>query len=148
MTTSAEKPFLSDLIPGGHPSEFLVGYLVSSLMNSMHEAVLDEFIEQGITKATLAKRIDADAALVNRWLSGPSNWTLETLGKLLAGLECELDFHVVKLRPAAATESLSSDLLSNEDRNTIPSLGDFIKRRASPKQGGNAQGQNIGLLAA
>ena len=149
MTTSAEKPFLSDLIPGNYPPEFLVGYLVSTLMNSMHEAVLDEFIDQGITKAALAKRINTDAALVNRWLSGPSNWTLETIGKLLAGMECELDFSVKRIRPSAI-QSSTSDIFSTpgNNPNPIPSMEDFIKRRASPAQGEKAQSPDLDRMAA
>lgn len=45
----------------------------------------------GITKKDIARRLKKDPAQISRWLSGPSNLTLETLSDLLLALDAEAD---------------------------------------------------------
>ncbi len=50
---------------------------------------------QGLTKKELAFRLGKEPAQISRWLSGPGNWTLDTVSDLLLAMGCELDQEVV-----------------------------------------------------
>lgn len=102
MTTSQEKPFLSTLFSKERPPEFVLGYLRSSFINRLHEAVLATFIElekrKEISKSELARRLNKDPSQITRWLSGPGNWELETVSDMLAGMGCEPEVRVVRIQ--------------------------------------------------
>lgn len=50
----------------------------------------------GITKRDIAARLKRDPALISRWLSAPSNLTLETISDLLLALGAEMDSRVTR----------------------------------------------------
>ena len=51
----------------------------------------EEAEKTGITKKDIARRLEKDPAQISRWLSGPSNLTLETISDLLLALDAEAD---------------------------------------------------------
>ncbi len=53
---------------------------------------------QGMTQQDLAVRLGKDPAWVSRKLSGPSNWTLHTLGDLVDALDGEIEISIHDLR--------------------------------------------------
>lgn len=57
----------------------------------------EEAESNGISKKVLADRLDKDPAQLSRWLSQPSNLTLETISDLLLVMDAELECRVVKL---------------------------------------------------
>jgi hypothetical protein len=84
MTNSEVKPI--------SPRELF--YHRERLRNRVFDCVLKALAERvrlGQTnKATIAKRLGKDPAQVNRWLGGPSNWTIDTISDLMLSLEAEL----------------------------------------------------------
>lgn len=46
---------------------------------------------RGLTKKDLAERLKRDPAQITRWLSSPSNLTLDTISDILLSLDAEMD---------------------------------------------------------
>lgn len=61
------------------------------VMRAIEEAAAKE----GITKSEIAKRLGKPASQISRWLSGPSNWTLDTVSHLLFAVNAEMDYSAI-----------------------------------------------------
>ena len=90
MTTFRKIPVKSE-IAGNEPlSDYALGYLNERVRNSFYDYVLRRFHEatekEGLTKATLARRLGLEPARVTRLLGSPGNWTLDTVSELLVGI--------------------------------------------------------------
>lgn len=86
---------------GAISSETIVYYsrrLRSRVFDEMLRAFSEAIDNQGMTRAKLAKRIGVKPEQITRWFSAPSNYTLDTVAKILVGLEAELDPKVVFFR--------------------------------------------------
>jgi hypothetical protein len=55
----------------------------------------EEAEKNGITKATIATRLNRDPAQITRWLSSPGNLTLDTFSDLLFAMEAEAEPPVI-----------------------------------------------------
>jgi transcriptional regulator with XRE-family HTH domain len=68
--------------------------------NRLFEALTSFFAEEaerrGITKRDIAECLRRDPALITRWLTAPSNLTLDTISDLLLSLGAEMDYVVAK----------------------------------------------------
>lgn len=51
--------------------------------------------ETGINRKQIAEKIHKSPALVSTWLSGPSNWSLDTIDHLLRPIGAEMEYNVV-----------------------------------------------------
>lgn len=84
-----------------------IHYYRQRLKNRFFEALTSFFAQEAesrhLTKRGLAEKLKRDPAQITRWLSEPSNLTLETISDLLLGLEAEMDPQIVRFadRPKA-----------------------------------------------
>lgn len=108
---SAEKISSADL-----------AYFQDRLRSRLYDLVLTEFEnarEIGLTQAMLARRLGKRPEQINRWLSSPGNWTLETVSNLLIGISnSELMMSVESIRKnngVVIDGAISSDPLAQNN---------------------------------
>lgn len=99
MTTLAKHDFHSDLQQDGTIPVALRSYFAQRLLNRVHQELLTlirrmEANDSEFSKRKLAKRLDKKPEQLSRWLSYPSNMTLETVSDLFIGMCCELELTV------------------------------------------------------
>ncbi len=104
--------------------------LQTAVFNEIVKSFVEEVKAGRISRATLAKRIRKEPPQITRWLSGPSNLTLDTISTILLGMNAVLDAKVVFSRDISvpnyahplvdALESIMSPTVSQN----IGQLGD------------------------
>lgn len=83
------KPSGSEPIPLG-----TLAYFCARNKHRAYSLVIGELQNSGLSQADLARRLRKSPAQLSRYLSGPGNWTLDTLSGLLfaiSGAEPEYD---------------------------------------------------------
>ena len=77
-------------------------YFEQRFRNRIYEAVIraleKECETQKWKRKTLAERSGKKESQISRWLSGPGNWTLDTVSNLLFAIDAELDFRVTRFK--------------------------------------------------
>ena len=87
MTISHTPVLFEEIINGEPIPTGKLEYFRTRLRLEFYDFVLRRFLAQeNLTKAELARRIHRSPEIVNRWLAGPSNWTIDTLSDLLIGM--------------------------------------------------------------
>jgi hypothetical protein len=81
-------------------SEREIFYYRRRFLNRVHEALTTFFEEEcerrDWTRQDVAERIDRDPAQISRWLSAPSNLTLESISDLLLSVDAEMDVNIAR----------------------------------------------------
>lgn len=67
--------------------------------NRVYDKVIDALEEaankQGMTQSKIAAILDRKPSQISAWLSGPSNWTLDTISHLLRSVHATMEYKVV-----------------------------------------------------
>ena len=130
-----------------------IAYYCERLRNRVFEDVVEAFAEEAaagrITKAALARKLGKGPEQITRWFSGPSNWTLDTIGTLLLALEAELETNVVFLRDRPAVNyahPLVEDLIGAAVRAKKREAAPHYPIGARPKEAGSDAGTTAKML--
>jgi transposase len=108
-------------IKGNDPLSLgLLAYFRERQRNRIHEVVLSEFLDSGMTKTQLAKRMGRSLSRVTKWLAAPGNWEMDTVSDFL-----------LAIRGAELEPSLSRPFEQAKRNYKQP---DWIDAPASPKQ--------------
>ena len=133
MDTSPTS-FLSEIVEGIHGREIpkhKLAYFRARLRNRIYDLVITEFVrlqeQEGATKADLARRIGRDAALISRWLSAPSNWTLDTISDLLVAMKSEPELGI-----QAVGEQVTTEQAAKRKQKAIVQMSDLFHWHAQP----------------
>jgi transcriptional regulator with XRE-family HTH domain len=65
----------------------------------------EEAAKGNVNKRKLAERLGCDPALITRWLSAPSNLTLDTISDILFALGAEMDHRIVPFADRSASNA-------------------------------------------
>lgn len=67
--------------------------------NRVHEIVIkaleDAAESKGINRRQIAEKLGKSQPQISKCLSGPANWTLDTISNLLFAIDAEMDYSVV-----------------------------------------------------
>jgi hypothetical protein len=82
-----------------------IAYYRQRNRNRIFESVWWLFVKEadrcGLTKKAIALRLGKEPSQITRWLSGPGNWTLDTLSDLLLAMDAELDPTIARFSESA-----------------------------------------------
>jgi hypothetical protein len=95
MTTSLKEWSAYAELNQGELSEADKAYFRAATRRHVYGVVLDRFMDvserNGFSRADMARKLRARPEQITRWLSSPSNWTLDTLSDLLLSLSCRVN---------------------------------------------------------
>jgi transcriptional regulator with XRE-family HTH domain len=70
-------------------------YFAARNRRKIYSAIIKEFKKSKLTQAQLARRMGQRSDVICRWLSGPGNYTLDTVSGLLLGISnSELSYSI------------------------------------------------------
>ncbi|MBF6567435.1 MAG: helix-turn-helix transcriptional regulator [Candidatus Binataceae bacterium] len=110
MNTS-QTSFLSDVLDAREIPRNKLAYFRARLRNRLYDFIITAFVreqENGkLSRKQLAERIGRRPEQITRWLSGPSNWTLDTISDLLIAMGAEAEFALAFLKDKVSVEKNS-----------------------------------------
>lgn len=121
-TPKTPQPSTNSQIP-----EEEIAYYNRRLQNRVFDEVIQAFAHEAkagrISRATLAKRIGKKPEQITRYLSNPSNFTLDTISTILIGLGAELDPTVAFLRDKPAINYAPPLIQFLDSVSAVPAQG-------------------------
>lgn len=110
--TMSQTTFLSDVLDAREIPRNKLAYFRARLRNRLYDFIITAFVREQetgkLSKKQLAERIGRRPEQITRWLSGPSNWTLDTISDLLIAMGAEAEFSLVFLKDKVSVEKNSS----------------------------------------
>ena len=98
--------------------------------NNAYEAVIGALEAgakaKGMTRKDIADAIGRSTPQLSLWLSGPSNWTLDTISDLLRSVDATVDYHVV-----FDADRKSSNQFNNGIDSGVPILSTKLPEKMS-----------------
>ena len=76
-------------------------YFRQRQQNRLYDTVIHALEQAGVRRKDIAARMGIPPSQVTRLLTGPANWTSDTISDLLFAIDAELDFQVVGFRDRA-----------------------------------------------
>src|SRR5208337_2251566 len=98
-----------------------------------YNLAMKEFMDSGISKAELAKRLGKGADRVSRMLAGPANWTIDTLSDLLFAIRGGVPKYSVDYPLDRPRRNLSAREQYDFNGQTKPTQGTQLVRKADDK---------------
>jgi hypothetical protein len=101
-------------------------YLQERLRHRLYDLIVGEFVKHQsanphFTQVALARRIGRRPDVINRWLSSPGNWTLDTVTNLLAAISgAELGLSVNRFAEYPKANYTRPDWLDGSDKAYNP----------------------------
>lgn len=87
MRTFQEASKLSEPHGDEEIDRFNLSYMAGLARDRVHQMLLSAFIESGLTKSQLAKRLGMDRSRLSRIINTSSNITVETLGEVMFAID-------------------------------------------------------------
>jgi transcriptional regulator with XRE-family HTH domain len=136
-------------------SERDIHYYRQRAKNRIFEALTSYFAEEaermGVTKRDIAECLHRDPAQITRWLSSPSNLTIDTISDLLLSLGAELDYTVCKFSERAQSNeihALIARLTATTPKATVEYKKPAPSRVYQPLEKVNSNTQTVEAKAA
>ena len=125
---SQKTSLLSELQGDDRLSPGTLAYLGQRARNHYYDHVIKRFRASGIRQADLAKRLGKGPDRINRLLSSPGNWTIDTVAELLAGICAEeLVPYSTSLLGRPERNHKQSDILDQADDPPTPTGSAKVK---------------------
>ena len=107
--------------------------------NRIFAAVIARFTQlvetKGLTKREVAFRLGKEPSQITRWLSGPSNWTLDTFSDLLLAMGgSEIDYAVAQTEQQNVSHADIHPLATESQDNVIYGRIPIVDRSGSVPQ--------------
>ena len=121
MTSSRSTSTLAEPVGDETINPSTLAYFSARNRRKIYSAVIKEFKKSKLTQAQLARRMGQRTDVICRWLSGPGNYTLDTVSNLLFGIS-----------GGELTYTVSHPLAESPRNYTIP---DWVNKLSSTIEG-------------